>query len=237
MLSPQEFRSQYGRYFGSETPLPIAISYSDTPLGELHKTVGCMFKLIGLVQNGQSISLDKNHLNCGGGKFYTGLAPAPAMVYNFVANKEKYKISPEYVQKALEEIAPSISNMEYLNLVRLDKIDSFTGVAGLIFLVTPDVLSGLFAWANYDQTDINSVQVPWGSGCSQTITALVNENSINGKHCFIGMLDISARPFFPANILSFSIPMSRFGEMSETLAACCVAGAPAWEKLRQRIDA
>ncbi|MBP3588974.1 MAG: DUF169 domain-containing protein [Muribaculaceae bacterium] len=88
----------------------------------------------------------------------------------------------------------------------------------------------------FDTTDVNAVQSPFGSGCSSTITSLVNENRRGGKHCFIGMLDVSARPYFRPDVLSFSIPLSRFREMADTLSRCCVAGAPAWMKVRKRIN-
>lgn len=236
MLSPKEFRIQYEQYFGPAAGLPIVVSYSDSPLGTVDKTRGCMFKLFNHVMRGEDISLDEPSINCMGGKFYTGFKEAPPQIFDFVSSREKYKISPESVRVCVKNMAITAAIGKFINFVRLDKTDEFDNAIGLIFLATPDILSGLFAWANYDQSDLNAVEAPWGSGCSQTVSALVSENARNGKHCYIGMLDISARPYFAANILSFAIPMSRFPEMAKTLSQCCVAGSPAWEKLRKRID-
>lgn len=236
MISPQEFKLQYEKYFGPAALLPIVVGYSDTALGNIQKTHGCIFKVFNRILEGENIALDEKSINCMGGKFYTGMREAPPQIYDFVSGKEKYKITPECVRQSVEEMNIVPASSSFLNFMRLDKASSFENAIGLIFLATPDVLSGLFAWANYDQNDINAVESPWGSGCFQTISVLATENGKGGKHCYIGTLDISARPYFPPEILSFSIPMSRFAEMCQTFSQCCVGGSPAWEKLRSRID-
>ena len=38
----------------------------------------------------------------------------------------------------------------FLNLTRVDNLKSFDDVLGLLFLATPDILSGLAAWAFFD---------------------------------------------------------------------------------------
>lgn len=132
-----------------------------------------------------------------------------------------------------EQVVPIV---RYLNIVPIERLDRFDEIEGLMFLVTPDMLSGLFAWANFDSTDPNAVMCPWGSGCASAITTMVNENRLGGKHCFIGMLDVSARQFFRSDILSFTIPKSRFMEMCGTMRQCCVSGSPAWLKVKKRIN-
>ena len=235
-MKPSDFISQYTEFFGASAPLPIAVVYSDTPMGEASKVPGCMFKQFHRAYRGETVTLDAENFTCGGGKAYSGLAPLPERVFNFVSICERYKRSPETARKSIETIGAELSEKPYLNFVRIDRLDSFDDMEGLIFFATPDVVSGLFTWANYDSNDINAVQSPWGSGCSTTITSLVNENRKGGKHCFIGLFDVSARPFFHQDIISFSIPKSRFDEMCETLSQCCVSGAPAWLKVRKRIN-
>lgn len=235
-MIPTEFKTKYIEYFGEAAPLPLAVIYTDTPLGEIKSIPGCMFKQIHRATRGENMTLDAEHFTCGGGKLYTGLGPTPPYVFNYVSTIEKYKDSPATAEASIKMVDARLSDKPYLNLVRIDNLDSFEGIEGLMFLVNPDILSGLFTWANYDQVDINSVQCPWGAGCSASITAIVNENRIGGKHCFIGMMDVSARPFFRSNILSFSIPKSRLDEMFVTFSECCVAGAPAWLKVKKRIN-
>lgn len=235
-MKPSEFLSLYTEYFGESVPLPIAVVYSDEILGEYREIQGCMFKQLHYALSGKTVSLSADNFTCGGGKLYAGIGPIQERIFNFVSKIEKYKKSPEVAHDSIKSIAPAIYGKKYLNLIRIDKLETFHNAEGLIFVATPDILSGLFTWANYDQSDINSVQAPWGSGCSTSITSIVNENRKGGKHCFIGMLDVSARPYFRYDTLSFSIPMSRFIEMCHTLSDCCVSGAPAWLKVRKRIN-
>lgn len=235
-MTTKEFIGQYTEFFGEAAPLPLAVVYSDYPMGEGKNIPGCMFKQFHRAYNGETVTFDASNLTCGGGKLYVGIGPTPPKVYNFVSLVEKYKDTPETTKGSIDLINPHLSDKPYLNFIRIDKLETFDGMEGLIFFVSPDILSGLFTWANYDTKDIDAVNSPWGSGCSSTVTSLVNENRSGGKHCFIGMLDVSARPFFRPDILSFSIPASRFVEMSPTLSRCCVAGAPAWLKLKKRIN-
>lgn len=235
-MTPKEFIHLYNKYFGEKAPLPIAVFYSDQPEVESKTIQGCMFKQFYRVYKGETVSFSENNLTCGGGKLYLGLGPIPDRVYNFVSKVEKYKRDAEITKISISHIDAHKASHKFINFKRIDRLEKFDGIEGLIFFATPDILSGLFTWANYDMEDINAVQSPWGSGCSSTVTALVNENRKNGKHCFIGLFDVSARPFFRSDILSFSIPMSRFKEMQETLSSCCVAGAPAWGKLIKRIN-
>ena len=235
-MKPTDFISQYTEFFGDSATLPIAVVYSDTPMGEISKVPGCMFKQFHRAYRGETVILDAENFTCGGGKSYSGLGPLPEHVFNFVSMCERYKQSPETARNSIEAIGAELSGKPYLNFVRIDRLDSFDDMEGLIIFAGPDVVSGLFTWANYDSDDINAVQSPWGSGCSTTITSLVNENRKRGKHCFIGMFDVSARPFFRQDVISFAIPKSRFDEMCVTLSQCCVSGAPAWLKVKKRIN-
>ena len=235
-MKPQDFCSLYLEFFGRKAPLPIAVYYSDYPDKETKYVPGCMFKQFYRAYKGETVSFSEDTLTCGGGKLYLGIGPLPERVYNFVSNVEKYKRDPELTKASIKMIDAEREEKRFINFKRIDRLEDFEGVEGLIFFASPDVLSGLFTWANYDQEDINSVQSPWGSGCSSTVTALVNENRKNGYHCFLGLFDVSARPYFKRDILSFSIPMSRFRIMQKTLSECCVSGSPAWNKLKKRID-
>lgn len=235
-MTPSEFIFQYKRYFGAAAPLPIAVIYSSYPMEEMDYVPGCVFKQFHKAADGTTVTLSAKNLTCGGVKPYLGFGSVPERVYGFVSEVEKYKKSPALVKNAIEQIDARPSEKEYINFVRADKLTSFDEMEGLIFFASPDVLSGLFTWANYDSDDLNAVMAPWGSGCSEAITSMVNENRRGGKHCFIGLFDVSARPYFRPDILSFSIPRSRFMEMCDTLSQCCIAGAPAWLKVRKRIN-
>lgn len=103
------------------------------------------------------------------------------------------------------------------------------------FFATPDVLSGLCSWAFYDNDADDAVSVRFASGCCSIVTFAVNENRKNGRSCFVGMLDPSARPLVPADELSFVIPVSRFREMMRTMEDSALF-RKAYSIVRKRIN-
>ena len=125
----------------------------------------------------------------------------------------------------------------YLHFARIDKIPSFDEVEGiLLFLPTPDMLAGLATWAFFDSNATDAVSAPFGSGCCSVVTQAILENRKQGKRTFLGFFDPSVRPHFEAELLSFTIPMSRFKEMYHTMRESCLFDTHAWGKLKERIQ-
>jgi len=196
-----------------------------------------MFRVFADVLEGASVSLSLDNIGCGGGKLYAGFAPMGEHIPNFVSNKEHYKDSPEAVVGFIRALRIEMAGKRYLNITRVDRLASFDGVEGVVFFATPDVLSGLCSWAFYDNHSSDAVTSAFGSGCSAVFTQAVNENRANGRRCFLGLFDPSARVHFGADILSFAVPMSRFREMCATLPhTCLIEQSPAWDKIRRRIN-
>ena len=79
----QTFINNYYEAFSLKAELPIAFWYSDSLLGELKQTQGCLFKALPAIRQGEIISMNGDSVGCGGGKFYTGFTPMPEHVPNF----------------------------------------------------------------------------------------------------------------------------------------------------------
>lgn len=235
-MNMETFIANYREAFSEKAELPIAFWYSDSLLGEVCKTQGCLFKAFSAVRNGEVISMNAESIGCGGGKFYAGFAPMNDYIPNFVSLKERYKQTPEMVREGIKGMNVQRTSKAYLHFARIDKIDTWEEVEGLLFLATPDMLSGLCTWATFDNNSADAISTLFGSGCSTTITQTVNENQAGGKRTFIGFFDPSVRPYFEDNILSFSIPMSRFKEMYHTMRQCCLFDTHAWGKIKKRIQ-
>lgn len=230
------FIENYREAFGESAELPLVFWYSDAPIAQTGKINGCFFKEIRNVRNGNPVSLNAENIGCGGGKFYTGFTEMPAHIPNFVSVKERYKETPELMLDFIKQTGVPLTNKKYLNIARIDKVDSFDDVEGIIFFATPDILSALATWAYFDNNSDDAVTSRFGSGCSTVITDAVIENRKKGRRTFIGCFDLSVRPHFEANILSFVIPMSRFKEMYHTMRNSSLFGTPAWSKVRDRIN-
>lgn len=235
MIDVKVFINDYKEAFGSETELPLAFWYSDTSIADTEKINGCFFKALSRVRQGTPISLGLDSITCGGGKFYTGFTEMPERVPNFVSLKERYKQTPEMVIEFIENLQVPRTDKKYLNFSRIDNLDSFDKIEGILFLATPDILSGLTTWAYFDNNDEDGVHSGFGSGCSAIVTQTILENRRNGRRTFIGLFDPSARPYFEENILSYSIPMSRFKEMYQTMRKSCLFDTHAWGEIRERI--
>lgn len=230
------FIKNYKEAFGETAELPIVFWYSDIPIANTEKINGCFFKGLKEIREGNIISLSKETMTCGGGKFYTGFTEMPERVPNFVSLKEKYKKTPEMVLDFITKLKVPRTNNTYLNFARIDKVDSLIKMEGVLFLATPDMLSGLTTWAYFDNNSEDAVCSIFGSGCSTVVTQTVIENRRNGKRTFIGFFDPSVRPYVDGNILSFVIPMSRFKEMYHTMRESCLFDTHAWSKIRNRIN-
>ena len=230
------FINNYKEAFGETPELPFVFWYSDIPVVDTQKINGCFFKGLETVRAGNPISLSIETIGCGGGKFYTGFTDMPERIPNFVSLKEKYKKTPEMVLEFVKDLGVTRTSKPYLNFARVDTIDSFDGIEGLLFLATPDVLSGLATWAYFDNNSEDAVTSAFGSGCSAVVTNAVIENKRNGRRTFIGFFDPSVRPYVEANVLSFVIPMSRFKDMYYTIRDTSLFDTHAWNKIRDRIS-
>lgn len=230
------FITNYQEAFGKYAELPIAFWYSDQMEAPTEKVHGCLFKCMKRVRDGEAVSLSTETITCGGGKFYTGFSDMPERVPGFVSLKEKYKKTPEMVLDFIKDVQVPKTDKAYLNFVRIDRISSFDKVEGILFLATPDMLSGLTTWAYFDNNAPDSVASPFGSGCCSVITQTVIENKIEGRRTFLGFFDPSVRPYFEADLLSFTIPMSRFKEMYHTMRESCLFDTHAWGKIKERLQ-
>lgn len=230
------FINNFREAFGETVELPIVFWYSDLAVSETEKINGCFFKGFEAVRQGSPISLNANTIGCGGGKFYTGFIDMPPHIPTFVSVKEKYKQTPDMVLQFIKNLGVARTEKEYLNFARIDKIQSFDDIEGILFFATADILSGLATWTYFDNNSDDAITSMFASGCGAVVTQAVNENKINGRKTFLGFFDPSVRPYIEENILSFVIPLSRFKEMYHTMRKSCLFDTPAWSKIRNRIN-
>lgn len=230
------FIENYKEAFGKAAELPLVFWYSAIPVSQTEKIGGCLFKCMKEVREGYPVSLNAEVIGCGGGKFYTGFTAMPEHVPGFVSLKEKYKQTPELVNGFVDTLGVPRAEKSYLNFARIDQVENFDTIEGVLFLATPDILCGLTTWAYFDNNADDAVSAPFGSGCCSVVTQAVIENRKNGRRTFIGFLDPSVRPYFEPDILSYMIPMSRFKEMYDTMRRCCLFDTHAWGKLKNRIN-
>ena len=232
----QTFIQDFKEAFGESAEMPIVFWYSDIQEGKTEKTNGCFFKAMKAVRDGKTISLNAETIGCGGGKFYTGFTEMPIHVPNFVSVKERYKETPEMVTEFIEQIGVPRAEKKYLHFARIDQIKDWNDKEGIMFLANPDMLSGLTTWSFFDNNAEDSVVSTFGSGCCTVVAQATIENRKGGRRTFIGFFDPSVRPYFEPDKLSYTIPMSRFKEMCQTMRRSCLFDTHAWAKIRERMN-
>lgn len=235
-MTVSEFITAYREAFGEKPSLPLVFWYSDTPVAVTDKIEGCFFKGVWRARQGQAVALSADVISCGGGKLYTGFGPLPERVPLFVSYTEHYKRTHEDVVAYVESLELEPAKGRYLNFARIDQVDSFEGIEGMMFYATPDMLAGLHMWACFDNREEHAVSANFGSGCSSVVSLAVRENRRGGRRCFLGAFDPSVRPYFRADELSFVIPASRLEEMLSTMSESCLYGTRAWGVVRKRVN-
>ena len=231
----KEFLACYREAFGENAQLPLLFGYSDTPVAQTAKIGGCFFKGLQAAREGTPVALSTEVIGCGDGKLYTGFSDMPERVPNFVSLTEKYKRTPEMVADYVKSLEMPRATKRFLNFVRADQAESLEEFEGVMFYATPDVLSGLCGWAFYDSNETDAVVARFGSGCSTVVSMTVVENTRQGHRCFLGLFDPSVRPWVGKDELSFTIPMSRFMVMMDTMRECFLFGSHAWERVKARL--
>lgn len=242
----EKFLRRWRKYF-NDAELPITFYYSDRDDGvEAAKPPSghrCFIGDLAKVRKGQSLGFDVDSIGCGGGKKYTGFltdAPMPNFEYFLscgIPGKlegERYKKSPELVTEVMKHFPRFEAPAKYIVCKRWDALTESDDPAVVIFFARPDVLSGLFTLANFDEVEPNGVIAPFGAGCSTIVMHPYLEKDSPRPRAVLGMFDVSARPFVPSDVMTFAVPLNKFIRMVENMEESFLI-TPSWSKVQKRI--
>jgi hypothetical protein len=239
------FSTRWNKYFAG-ADLPICYFYTDQVREEdLKETVNldrCLIGNLQRVQDGYSFVYDAHTSGCSGGKRYGGFSNKLRPNFEYFLScgipgeleGERYKKSPQLVKDYLKNHPPFEAPGKYLVFKRLDRLMEEEKPFAVIFFAAPDVLSGLFALANYDRADPYGVVTPMGSGCASIINYPYQELQSENPRCILGMFDVSARPCVPGDKLTFTIPMQRFEQMVLNMDESFLI-TKSWDLVRKRL--
>lgn len=241
----EKFLTLWKKYF-NDAELPITFYYTDEagraeavkPGSVARCIVGALIK----VRNGESLAFDVDGVGCPGGKRYLGFAENLMPDFEYFLScgipgkleGERYKKSPELVNETMKDWPVLKAPGKYIVFKRWDKLDEADKPDVVIFFARPDVLSGLFTLASFDEAGQNMVMAPFGSGCSTIVQYPYLEKDTDTPRGVLGMFDVSARPFVPENTLTFSMPMSKFIRMIDNMEESFLI-TPSWAKVQKRI--
>jgi hypothetical protein len=237
------FLSRWRRYFG-EAALPVAFFYSDEGAAVVppnpHR---CLIALLHRAWRGEPMRLPVDAIGCFGGKRYSGFSTGLRPDFKYFLScgipgkieGERYKKSPELVEEIVARSPTFVAPGRFLVFKRFDALEAADAPEAAVFVATPDVLSGLFTLAGFDEADAEHVMAPFGAGCSTVVTHPYLEQRKEKPRCVIGNFDVTARPFVPADTLTFAVPLKKLERMCANMDESFLT-THAWETVRRRID-
>jgi hypothetical protein len=240
----QKFLTLWKKYFNN-ADLPFCFYYTDDehfPAAKPGSIPRCIIGALSEVRKGVTLIVDSSSIGCAGGKRYTGYSTGLMPNFEYFLScgipgkleGERYKKSPELVKEVLKEMPVFKAPGRYMVFKRWDMLEERDNPEVAIFYPKPDVLSGLFTLAGFDDAGVNSVIVPFGSGCSSIIQYPYLEKSSNNPRAIMGMLDVSARPFVPQEIVSFSMPTNKLLSMVDNMEESFLT-TESWRQVQKRI--
>jgi len=239
------FLSLWTKHFdGAE--LPLGLLYCDDPrtAKPLAKPAGhaCLIGQLSRARRGEVLCFEAESFGCFGGKRYLGFTDEAMPGFEHFLScgipgkmeGERYKKTPEIVRQAYAKVPAFRAPARYAVFKRWDKLEPNDAPAVVIFFARPDVLSGLFTLAGFDETRLEAVIAPFGAGCATIAQYPYLQGQTEDPRAVLGMFDVSARPFVEEDVLTFAVPLARFermvGDMDESFLI-----TKSWAKVRGRI--
>lgn len=241
----EQFIAQWRKYFG-EAELPLACWYTDREDAaegvKAPKGHRCFLADLSKVLQGKNRRFELETVGCFGGRRYLGFSKEVMPNFEYFLScglpgtleGERYKKSPGLVKEFERRSPPFTAPARHIVFKRWDRLEAPDEPAVVIFFAPPDVLSGLFTLANFDEADLNGVYCPFCAGCASIVKYPFLEGESARPRAVLGMFDVSARPFVPGTTLSFAVPMNKFAAMAGNMDESFLV-TMSWKAVRARI--
>jgi uncharacterized protein (DUF169 family) len=155
-------------------------------------------------------------------------AGAPERFVDHFLHGERFKKSPELVEKFVEALPITDIPAKYVVMKPLSQVTEEEEPVSITYLVNPDQLSALVILANYDRPGLENVAVPYVAACQVVGLLSFKEAKSDNPRCLIGLTDISARRYLKkqgaSEKLTFTIPFQRLQEMESNIAGSFLEG-------------
>ena len=238
-----KFLALWKKYFNN-AELPITFYYTDKPddakPAREESLPRCVIGALTSIREGKSLYFDAESLRCG--QRFLGFSQEIRPYFRYFLSYgipgktrgERYVKSPEMVDDIFNNTPSIIAPHKYIVFKRWDKLTAADQPDVVIFFAIPDVLSGLYTLARFDETDRSAVQAPFGSGCSSIVQNPYLEQQSEHPRAIIGMFDPSARVCVPPDVLTLAVPMKKFIQMVDNMEESFLI-TETWQKIQRRI--
>ncbi|MFB0525612.1 MAG: DUF169 domain-containing protein [Phycisphaerae bacterium] len=241
----KRFLRLWEKYFDG-TELPIVFYYtneaSEVALVKPSSGHRCIMADLSKVRTGRSICFGADSFGCFGGKRYLGFGTEVMPNFEYFLScgipgkleGERYKKTPELVREIMRKAPTFKAPGRFIVFKRWDMLEEPDEPDVVVFFARPDVLSGLFSLANFDVGELNGAFSPFSAGCGSIVQYPYLEKESDCPKAVVGMFDVSARPFVPEDVLSFSVPTNKFAAMVENINESFLI-TESWGKIQKRI--
>jgi uncharacterized protein (DUF169 family) len=234
------------KYFeGAE--LPIAFYYTDRedsaqaampPDG--HR---CLIAALARVRKGRALRFDAGSVGCGGARRYLGFSEEIMPDFEHFLSTgipgklsgERYKKSPALMGEMMAKAPVFRAPARFIVFKRWDALEEADDPEVVVFFARPDVVSGLFTLANFDEVEPNGVFSPFAAGCGSIVQYPYLERDSERPRAVLGLFDVSARPHVQSDVFTFSVPMAKFRRMLDGMEESFLI-TPSWGKLCERMS-
>ncbi|MBU2511055.1 DUF169 domain-containing protein [bacterium] len=244
-----DFKNRFIRLWDDYFPgaeLPMGFYYADRDCGiEKKKKTGnhsCLIADLSAVRRGKALCFNKESIGCVGGVRCCGFPcdQRPDFEYFLscgIPGKVegiRYKKTPQLVKETQNRHPPFSAPKSTIVFKRWDSFEEMDNPDAIIFFAAADVLAGLFSLANFDEGDPQSVIAPSCAGCASVVQYPYLESQQPVPKSVMGMFDISARPYLRADLLTFTVPWSKFQRMVNHMEESFLI-TDAWIRIQKRL--
>lgn len=120
------------------------------------------------------------------------------------------------------------------NFRELKKTEADSPAIYFVF-AKPDVISALHALASFDDTRVDNVIVPFGSGCEGLLSFALSEAEKENPRVVLGGMDPAMRACVKPELQTFSMPALRFARMVGNMDKSFL-NTYIWEGIRKRVE-
>lgn len=224
--------------------IPIAVFYSDNLSGALYQPkpsdnsrgYTCIFAQMARLRTGIALAFDSDNLGCFGSRqaIFGGEYLEDATV-KLLCEIEKFKIDRDQVNK-MHEINPTAKPTgKYLIMKPMNQLTEEDDPEIYFVFAKPDVISALHSLASFDDTRVDNVIVPFGSGCEGVFAFPLEESRKENPRVVLGGMDTAMRGCVKPELLTIAMPASRFRRMIEN-ADRSFLDTYIWQSLRRRVE-
>ena len=229
---------------------PVAVIFTEEkPDGALQFAEGrwgCVIAMLTAAAKGRTAAIDRKTCGCPGGRVglgFGGFDPERGIEYFLSTGRgegfpegEGYRKTPELAKTFVEDLPVADIPFTYIVFKPLSEVDPAKDtVREVVFYVNPDQLTALIVLVNYGQAaGREHVIIPASAGCQSIGVIPYREALSEHPRAVVGMTDVSARPFVPPDILTFTVPFALYQEMENNVPGSFLE-KPAWAKVKARI--